>query len=286
LGGDMGSPEISLGTTNASNLYVVDYYGGSGGEFLGELVSDAVKCIHTRKKLPNDSTSIDSFRNFLVQPYVNNEISKILYKGKCTTDTFAGEILLRNMLIMHYWQKNSIEPKDTPIHLAIKNTINDNVLLRNHLPERDWSSLPNRKHIYIYPNSDDYHITLPLMFVKQWMIIRNNEYNWEWANRELNLGCKTFNDFVDMFFENTKKTKTTDSVDTSYSINISPKSYAYGIDDWSADLENYIGAKIGSAAKWQKNNIKILKDLNLSLNSTEQECIDRIKDVYSRNSKR
>jgi len=284
----MGTPEISLGTADASNLYVVDYNGGSGGEFLGELVSDAVGCIHTRKKIKDDNTSIDSFRNILVQPFINKLLQPVLYNGYKNTDSINGDILVKNLMIMHYWQKKNIEPNDVIKKQAIKQTITDKVLLRNHLYERDWSSLPNRKHIYIYPDISDYHITLPLMFNKQWMQKYNKSvYKWEWANDERNLECKDFNEFVDLFFKTSKNEKTTMSIDASYGINISPKLFAYGVGDWKKELEDYIGAKIENNEEilsWQNNNLNILEEFGLDIDSTEQQCADRIKYVYSRNN--
>jgi len=284
----MGTPEISLNTSDASNLYVIDYNGGSGGEFLGELVSDAVGCVHTRKKLPNDDTSIDSFRNILVQPFINKLLQSVLYNGHENTDVMQADLLVKNLMIMHYWQKKKIEPTNIVKQAAIACKITDRVLLRNHLAERDFSSLPNRKHIYIYPDTNEYHITLPLMFKKQWMQKYNKGvYKWEWANDERNLECKDFNEFVDLFFKTSKSEKTTETIDTSYGVNISPKAYAYGIKHWKEELEDYIKAKIGNSEEilsWQNNNLNILKEFGLNIDSTEQQCIDRIKDVYSRNN--
>lgn len=279
----MGSPEISLGTTNASNLYVVDYYGGSGGETLGEVISDAVSCVFTRKKIPTDNSSIDSFRNFLVTPYVNDGLKDILLRGRSRTDKFNGDTLLKNMLIMYYWQDKNIDPIKVNWDDAFNTKITKNVLIRDHLPERNWSSLPNRHHIRIFPSIDDFYITIPQMFKKQYTVWNEEtkEFNWQQSNRLLNFGCKTFNDFVDYIFYNTKTRKTIEQVDTSYGINITPKDFVYGNKNWEQELEEYIGAKICPPTEWQQNNLRILEEMGLTVNSTEQECIDRIKYVYS-----
>ena len=286
----MGNSKISLTTSDASNLYVIDYNGGSGGEFLGELVAEAVGCVHTRKKVPNDDTSIDSFRNILVQPFVNELLQPVLYEGDKNTDVMQNDLLVKNLMIMHYWQKKRIEPDSVVKKDAITYEITDKVLLRNHLAERDFSSLPNRKHIYIYPSKDEYHITIPLMFKKQWMKKRNDIYKWEWANNERNMGCETFDKFVDLFFETSERAKTTDTISIhSYGLNVNPKSFTYGIGNWKEELEDYIEAKITNIdeiTSWQNNNNDILKEFNLNIDSTKQDCIDRVKYVYSRNSKR
>jgi hypothetical protein len=279
----MANPEISLNTKNASNLYVVDYYGGSGGETLGEVISAAMSCEFTRNKTPTDGSSIDSFRNFLVMPYVNDGLKDILLRGRSGTDKFNGDTLLKNMLIMYHWQDKEIDPNLVNYENVFDTKITKNVLMRNHLPERDWSSLPNRHHIHIYPSIDDCHITVPQMFKKQYTVWseETKEYRWQESNRLLNFGCKTFNEFVDYIFYNTKTHKTIEQVDTSYGINITPKEFVYGLGDWEKKLEEYIGAKVNIPNKWQQNNLRILEEMNLTIDSTEQECIDRIKDVYS-----
>lgn len=285
----MGNPAIFLGTSDASNLYVIDYNGGSGGEFLGELISEAVGCVHTRKKVPNDDTSIDSFRNILVQPFINELLQPVLYEGDKDTSIMQNDLLVKNLMIMHYWQKKRIEPSSVIKKEAISHKITDRVLLRNHLAERDFSSLPNRKHIYIYPDEDEYHITIPLMFKKQWMQKRNDIYKWEWANNERNMGCETFDEFVDLFFRMSERGKTTNTIDISYGVNVNPKSYAFSIGNWKEELEDYIEAKITNIdeiVSWQNNNNAILKEFDLNIDSTRQDCIDRIKHVYSRNCKR
>jgi hypothetical protein len=279
----MANPEISLNTKNASNLYVVDYYGGSGGETLGEVISAAMSCEFTRNKTPTDGSSIDSFRNFLVMPYVNDGLKDILLRGRSGTDKFNGDTLLKNMLIMYHWQDKEIDPNLVNYENVFDTKITKNVLMRNHFPERDWSSLPNRHHIHIYPSIDDCHITVPQMFKKQYTVWseETKEYRWQESNRLLNFGCKTFNEFVDYIFYNTKTHKTIEQVDTSYGINITPKEFVYGLGDWEKKLEEYIGAKVNIPNKWQQNNLRILEEMNLTIDSTEQECIDRIKDVYS-----
>lgn len=284
----MGYPEISLNTSDASNLYVIDYNGGSGGEFLGELIASATNCKHTRNKTKDDPTSIDSFRNILVSPFVNDGLQDSIYLGSQNSNMFQGEVLLKNLIAMNYWQEKSAEPSQKTRKDSVSHTITDNVLLRNHLPERDFSLLPKRNHIYLYANDDDCHITLPLMFAKQWMTIRKDgEYTWEWANRQRELGFKTFNEFVDGFFIGTKNNKTTSTVDTTYGVNLSPKEFAFNIGNWKKEVEAYIGTKIQiDTTKWHDNNLQIMKDFDLTVNSTQQECIDRIKYVYSRNNKR
>lgn len=279
----MGYPQIYLGTPDASNLYVIDYHGGSGGEFLGELVATATNCKHTRNKTKDDNTSIDSFRNILVSPFVNSGLEDSLYLGSQNTEVFQGEVLVKNLVAMNYWQDKKIEPSRKTRKDSISHIITDNVLLRNHLPERDFSLLPKRNHIYLYANDDDCHITLPLMFAKQWMVKRKNgEYTWEWANRQRELGCKTFNDFVDRFFISTENTKTTSTVNTTNGIKISPKEFAFNIGSWKKDIETYIGANITiDTVEWHNNNLQIMKDFGLTAHSTKQECIDRVKYVYS-----
>ena len=284
----MGYPEIHVNTSDASNLYVIDYHGGSGGEFLGELVAAATNCKHTRNKTKNDSTSVDSFRNILVSPFVNDGLQDTIYLGSKNTDTFQGEVLVKNLIAMNYWQSKKIEPSQQARKDSINHIITDRVLLRNHLPERDFSLLPKRNHVYLYADDNDYHITLPLMFAKQWMTKRKNgEYTWEWANQQRKLGYKTFEDFVDGFFLDTKNAKTISTVDTTYGINVSPKEYAFNIGNWKEDIETYIGAKIPiDTTEWHNNNLQIMKSFGLTIDSTQQECIDRIKYVYSRNFKR
>lgn len=279
----MANPEISLNTKNASNLFVVDYYGGSGGETLGEVISATMSCEFTRNKMPTDGSSIDSFRNFLVMPYVNDDLKDVILRGRHRTDKFNGDTLLKNILIMYHWQDKGIDPNLVNYDNVCDVKITKNVLIRNHYPERDWSSLPNRHHIYIYPSINDYHITIPQMFKKQYTVWNEEtkEYRWQESNRLLDIGCSTFSEFVDYIFYNTKTRKTIEQIDTSYGINIVPKDFVYGLGNWENKLEEYIGAKVDIPNKWQQNNLRILEEMNLTVDSTEQECIDRIKDVYS-----
>ena len=121
------------------------------------------------------------------------------------------------------------------------------------------------------------------MFKKQYTVWNEEtkEYRWQESNRLLDIGCSTFSEFVDYIFYNTKTRKTIEHIDTSYGINIVPKDFVYGLGNWENKLEKYVGAKVNIPTKWQQNNLRILEEMNLTVDSTEQECIDRIKDVYS-----
>ena len=280
----MGTPQISLTTTDASNLYVIDYYGGSGGELMGELISESVSCVYTISKSKNEPSSVDSFKNFVVMPILNEYFCDILFHDNRSTDKIQGDILVKNLMILHYLQKNNLlDDVKNKAHMisALKTPITDNVLLRNHLPNRDFSMLQNRKHINVYADISEYHLMIPLMFLKQWAKplteylqrpYKRKLKGWEWSCIENGYDLD-YTSFVDGVFVRTSK-NTSENIDT-YGINVNPVDFVYGRNnDWIKDIEAYIGGNINidKLKKWQHSNLNMLYDLNLNLDSTKEDC--------------
>lgn len=280
----MGTPEISLTTTDASNLYVVDYYGGSGGELMGELISESVSCVYTISKSKHEPSSVDSFKNFIVMPILNEYFCDILFHDNRSTDKIQGDTLVKNLMILHYLQKNNLlDDVKNKAHMisALETPITDNVLLRNHLPNRDFSLLQNRKHINVYADISEYHLMIPLMFLKQWAKplteylqrpYKRKLKGWEWSCIENGYELD-YTSFVDGVFVRTSK-NTSENIDT-YGINVNPVDFVYGRNNnWIKDIEEYIGGyiNIDKLKKWQYSNLNMLYDLNLNLDSTKKDC--------------
>jgi len=180
----MENTEITLNGTDWSNLYIIDYAGGCGGEMMCDILSDKVDAQFTSPQTPLQSFSDDSFGNMYTSPARDllNLAFVHRYRGyKCKeiiTAEHSDDTIKHNLKLniihqdkdatkqVEYWM--DIEKE---IDLAVRNTrLTKNYILRTHR-NRDWSSFTNANVIRIYPEAMS-HLTWSLVMLKRWVTPR------------------------------------------------------------------------------------------------------------------
>lgn len=310
----MENTEITLNGSDWSNLYIVDYAGGCGGEKMGDFISAKVDGQFTITKTPTQDPAIDSFDNLYITPLLHlatDDINRYEgYMGKETNGLFHSEEMMKHNLKVNLIHREGLVSGDDFDSLVRDTHFTKNYILRSHR-NIDWSSFTNAKIIRIYP-SGGAHLTYSLMMLKRWVEpdpvpIRqlgrfmsvdslewiqknvfsktpNSFYGWQ---RELvqrnNLNNFSWSAFVEDGFNlaegmgNTVKPSIKD---------ISPVEWVFGTDSSSiAMVKNATGVDITNSGiqDWQRGNIDILAEHGISMNSTKEECIAYFKDYWNLN---
>ena len=92
---NMEDTEITLNGTDWSNLYIIDYAGGCGGEVMCDLISDKVDAQFSIPKSSTQSFAIDSFDNLYITP----SLSRII-RSHCHSYRVSG-VLQKILLVIH-----------------------------------------------------------------------------------------------------------------------------------------------------------------------------------------
>jgi|TARA_B110000881_G_scaffold209242_1_gene215261 hypothetical protein len=177
----MENTEITLNGTDWSNLYIIDYAGGCGGEKMNDFITEKIGAQFTSAKLSSDvhSCAFDSFDNLYITPLplhlANNDISLYSgYKGGETNGLFHSEEMMKHNLkvnLIHrdedMSQKMESSTEDERDSLVRSSHFDKNYILRSHR-NINWSSFTNAKVIRIYPSIGS-HLTYSLMMLKRWV---------------------------------------------------------------------------------------------------------------------
>ena len=318
---NMENTEITLNGTDWSNLYIVDYAGGCGGEVMCDLISDKVDA---QFSIPKSSTlyqsnAIDSFSNLYVTPSLSQVSTDITqYSGyKCketVTHTHSEDTIKYNLKVnlIHreedMSQKMESSTEDERDLLIHSSHFDKNYVLRSHR-EIDWSSFTNAKVIRMYPWIDS-HLTYSLMMLKRWVepgppvhyfkkFMTSDMIEWITSN----IFCKTpytlyewqcdlimANSLQDFNWETFVVDKFEEAGD--YKKNgcdvISAAKWVFGDSDstYLDDIENITGVKIikNDVVAWQQANRDLLAEHGLSMTSTKEECITYFKNYWILNN--
>jgi hypothetical protein len=175
----MENTEITLNGTDWSNLYIIDYSGGSGGEKMCDFLSEKIDGQFTIPKSSDiNGCAIDSFDNLYITPLLhlaNDDINLYSgYNGKETNGLFHSEDMMKHNLKVNLinrdkdiaWQMG-VGTQDEIDTLVMDTHFSKNYILRSHR-NISWSSFTNAKVIRIYPWVDS-HITYSLMMLKRWV---------------------------------------------------------------------------------------------------------------------
>ena len=309
----MENTEITLNGTDWSNLYIIDYAGGCGGEKMGDFLSEKVDAEFTIPKTPTQDPAIDSFDNLYITPLLelfNDDISLYRgYKGRESNALFHSEEMMKHNLKVHLIHRD----KDISWHMGfstederdslVRDThFTKNYILRSHR-NIDWSSFTNAKVIRIYPWTDS-HLTHSLMMLKRWVEpdtalqgfdveklawITSNIFSktpdllYGWQRELIQIGdLKNFN--WESFVINTFKTADEFKHFTSA---ISPTEWVFGTSDAPITLIKTItGIDISTDVikTWQQGNMDLLAEHGISMTSTQEECITYFKNYWNLNS--
>lgn len=319
---NMEDTEITLNGTDWSNLYIIDYAGGCGGEKVGDFLSAKIDAEFTSPKTDISGCAIDSFANMYITPVLDLAFDDISlyrgYKGRETNALFHSEEMMKHNLkvnLIHrdkdMSHKMKFSTEDERDKLVNDSHFTKNYILRSHR-NIDWSSFTNAKVINIYPWSDS-HITYSLMMLKRWVQlepidfindlgkfmsidavewVKNNilsktpELIYQWQREVINTeGYKKLNwkSFVENSFENVQSYNHFSLTHDA----ISPVELVFGTDESPIRIINDItGVDLTSDAikKWQQGNIDLLAEHGISMTSNKEECVAYFKDYWNLNN--
>jgi len=317
---NMENTEITLNGTDWSNLYIIDYAGGCGGEAMCDFLSEKIAAPFTSPKLASEikSSAIDSFDNLYISPamrlFHQDDITQYRgYRGIESNALFHSEEMMKHNLkvnLIHrdenMSQKMESSTEDERDSLIRSSHFDKNYILRSHR-NINWSSFTNAKVIRIYPWIDS-HLTYSLMMLKRWVqsepignikkttlsagalpwiksniLSKTPDLIYVWQLEVLNTGdYKKLNweSFVDDSFMNAGKYKQTAN-------SIPAAEWVYGTDDTPIRMVNDItGIDISTDTikTWQRGNRDLLAEHGLSTTSTKEECIAYFKNYWNLNS--
>jgi hypothetical protein len=274
----MEDTEITLNGTDWSNLYIIDYAGGCGGEMMCDLISDKVDAQFSIPKSSSQSFAIDSFDNLYVTyslVLVHADINQ--YRGyKCqesNTPFHSDETMKHNLKVNLIHRDKDISWKmgfstEDERDSLVRNThFTKNYILRSHR-NSDWSSFTNAKVIRIYPWTKS-HLTQSLMFLKRWVSGHSYIEESEWTD---------WDSFVEDRFS-------MHSNETSKNT-ISGTEWVFGTSDVSIKTVAGIDTTTDAIKAWQQDNIDLLAEHGISMTSTKEECIDYFKTTRSYDGKK
>lgn len=194
----MGTPEITLNGIDWSNLYVVDYPGGAGGELFSEMLNYNLNAYRFINKSENNITVIDSIGNGLSSGNLLDVVRNIypnLNKVEDIANTKELEISIKASALL--WDfSNSVVDKsgdtwdlkttDTFLSAAIRyfknidflnyivnSNINENIVARSHGIGLPLEELKNSHVIRLYPSSENSALLLNFrMSVSKWLTVK------------------------------------------------------------------------------------------------------------------
>jgi hypothetical protein len=306
---NMEDTEITLNGTDWSNLYIIDYAGGCGGEMMCDLISDKVDAQFSISKSSTQSFAIDSFDNLYVTyslVLVHADINQYRgYKGKESNTPFhSDETMKHNLKVNLIHRDKDISWKmgfsaENERDALVRNThFTKNYILRSHR-NSDWSSFTNAKVIRIYPWTKS-HLIQSLMMLKRWVIghsyieeikeamspsvqewiensvLADTLYGWQ-CELIIDRRLRSFNwdSFVeDRFAINHNESKNT----------ISGTEWVFGTSDVSIKTVAGIDITTDAIKKWQQGNIDLLAEHSISMTSTKEECVDYFKNYWMLNN--
>ena len=211
---------ITLNGHDWSNLYHIDYSGGTGGEKLAETIANI---IHAQSNVDwrtgEEGTANygveDSFFNQYTQPNIFDYTKPyMLYDG--LTDNHDIHQFASNLKLLRYYRKecyllkniesmmlNNIDIPEIDIipvsddekHSVIANNREQsNLILRTHYVLRDYEQLKGMNSLYLYPLKNTQILTLR-MFLRRWL----NRKNLEQERVEQLLGNEMFKWFLEKY---------------------------------------------------------------------------------------
>ncbi len=200
--------DITLNGHDWSNLYHVEYSGGTGGEKLAETIANIV---HAQSNVDwragEEGTANyglkDSFFNQYTQPYIFDYTKPyLLYDG--ITDNHDIHKLASNLKLLRYYRKECLEEArlekgtivsdDEKQSVVSNNREHSNLVLRTHYLFREYEQLKGMNSLYLYPLKNS-HILGLRMFLRRWL----NRKNLEQERLEQLLGNEMFKWFLEKY---------------------------------------------------------------------------------------
>ena len=199
---------ITLNGHDWSNLYHIEYSGGTGGEKLAETIANIV---HAQSNVDwrtgEEGTANygveDSFFNQYTQPNIFDYTKPyLLYDG--LVDNHDIHKLASNLKLLRYYRKECLELEkggeartisdDEKQSVISNNREHSNLVLRTHYLFREYEQLKGMNTLYLYPLKNTQILTLR-MFLRRWL----NRKNLEQERVEQILGNEMFKWFLEKY---------------------------------------------------------------------------------------
>jgi len=251
--------DFNLNGTDWSNLYHVDYSGGTGGERLAEAIATKVNAgdflVEYNHGINHENINYgikDSFFNQYTQPTVYTHASPfLLYQG--SIDEHKMHEVASNLKLLRYYRPEiellglpePINPAKLPTEyekeLAIKvHRDHANLILRTHKFPRHWEVLDGIKSIYMYPSRQTHIITLR-MFLRRWL----NQKDLEQERIHSLLGDEMYKWFTEKFKSDDgyyawQIELALKNIDNFYNGKDFRTDWEYFVDKWIVDHPNHL----------------------------------------------
>ena len=199
---------ITLNGYDWSNLYHIEYSGGTGGEKLAETIASIVNAQSNVDWTSGEEGTAnygveDSFFNQYTQPNIFDYTKPyMLYDG--LTDNHDVHQFASNLKLLRYYRKEcdllkngvDVAPvSDDEKHSVIANNREQsNLVLRTHYILRDYEQLKGMNSLYLYPLKNTQILTLR-MFLRRWL----NRKNLEQERIQQILGDEMFKWFLEKY---------------------------------------------------------------------------------------
>jgi len=314
----MENTEITLNGRDWSNLYIIDYSGGCGGEKMCDYLSEKIDAQFTIPQSLTQSFTIDSFSNLYVTTQLDTTRGDIKqYKGykdrETDSDTHSEDTMKHNLKVNLIHRDKDISwhmrfsTEDERDSLVRDTYFTKNYILRSHR-NIDWSSFTNAKVIRIYPWLDS-HIPYSLMMLKRWVkldpdfskfpsrFLSDDTLEWVKCNvfsetpgilyswqHELLIADRlqdfNWSSFVDDRFAYAE-------IDEMAPNSISGTEWTFGTSDVPITIVKditEIDIMSTDLVAWQQSNIDLLAQHGISMTSTKEECITYFKNYWDINN--
>ena len=245
--------DFNLNGTDWSNLYHVDYSGGSGGEKLAETIATKVNAgdflVEYNHGINHKDINYgikDSFFNQYTQPTVYaHAVPFLLYHG--SIDEHTMHEMASNLKLLRYYRPDienesteNFPTEDDKVSVVKSHRDHANLILRTHKFPKHWEVLDGMKSIYMYPSRQTHIITLR-MFLRRWF----NQKDLEQEKIHQLLGDEMYKWFVEKY-------KSDDgyyawqieialkNIDNFYNGKDFRTDWEYFVDKWIVDHPNHL----------------------------------------------
>lgn len=292
----MQTDNITLNGKDWSNLYIVDYPGGAGGELFCEELAKSNNFLRFRNKedtdtvtdstyntlatdgLPDytdilytirnieDLSNIDNLKKLIKSSLI---ISDIIHK---TNSNWRGTLSdsLPGGIINNFIKFSGVDINQIAKGILLKE-IKENVIIRTHLNLSIYDELENCNIIRIRPRSEEHNnlINFRIGILKWLSKTTSNKFGWEKESKYKGLKIDTFEDFVNVNWGKWDGITYDNQIDAF---------------DWLTQIDK---SDSNIIMQWKQKNVKMFEDYNIDINNPPNEhilkhiLIKKYKNVYN-----
>lgn len=181
-------PEVTLNGTDWSNMYLVDYPGGTGGEMFTSLISQLVDVkdfeLKTEVLVSNVVDSCgNGYATFTFPDFIKNSLNVYGYQDVVNDINVVQEVL---KVLIYYWQFENrnkdlynealtVKSKTIPKQFrekAFNKKITDNMVIRTHFNASRYEDIPGAHVLRLHPkNASNARMSIARMLMLKWLTL-------------------------------------------------------------------------------------------------------------------